>query len=566
MTELLVKNAFVIDPLNGIRGEVMDIAVRDGWIVESVRDGAEVIDAAGCLTLPGGIDSHTHICGTKVNFGRYMMPEDMRAGRTQRRGVMHSTSGYSVPTTYGNSYRYCAMGYTSVLEGAMAPLEARHTHEEFAATPLQDTMANTLFDGNWPVMEAVRDGDVKRAAAIVAWTLAAVKGFAIKLTNPGGSECWGWGKNVHCIREMVPYFGVSPAEIIQTLIRANEMLRLPHSVHLHCNNLGVPGNYTCTIGSMDLAPDLNPDRQSLYLTHVQFHAYGGTSWKDICSKAEPVAYTVNRKPQITIDMGQMMFGKTTTMTADGPMEFNLYRLHHNKWSNHDVELETTSGIIPVYYSRTSVVNCVMWAIGLELALLVKNPWQCLLATDNPNGGPFIKYPEIIALLMSRRYREEELKTLAPGTHSRITLPSLDRELDWHDIAVMTRAGQARALGIRSIGKGHLAPGAEADIAIYPIRVDKTDPSRQYREVIQAFQKTAWTVKRGRPVARDGEILVPGVNKTIWARAKVREELDMGRDPEFARNFDRYYTVRMSNYPVQDVYLQRSLCMESEAQL
>ena len=85
-------------------------------------------------------------------------------------------------------------------------------------------------------------------------------------------------------------------------------------------------------------------------------------------------------------------------------------------------------------------------------------------------------------------------------------------------------------------------------------------------MIQAFQKTAWTVKRGRPVARDGEILVPGVNKTIWARAKVREELDMGRDPEFARNFDRYYTVRMSNYPVQDVYLQRSLCMESEAQL
>jgi len=566
VTELLVKNAYVIDPLNGIRGEVMDIAVRDGWIVESVKDGAEVIDASGLLTLPGGIDSHTHICGTKVNFGRYMMPEDMRAGRTARRGVMHSTSGYSVPTTYGNSYRYCAMGYTSVLEGAMAPLEARHTHEEFAATPLQDTMANTLFDGNWPVMEAVRDRDVKRAAAIVAWTLSAAKGFAIKLTNPGGSEAWGWGRNVQCIRETVPHFGVTPAEIIETLIRANELLRLPHSVHLHCNNLGVPGNYTCTIGSMELAPDLNPDRQSLYLTHVQFHAYGGTSWKDICSKAEPVAHAVNRRPQITIDMGQMMFGKTTTMTADGPMEFNLYRLHHNKWSNHDVELETASGIIPVYYSRTSVVNCVMWAIGLELALLVADPWQCLLATDNPNGGPFIRYPEIIALLMSRRYREEELATLAPGTLSRITLPALDRELDWHDIAVMTRAGQARALGIRSIGKGHLGIGAEADIAVYPLRVDETDPSRQYQDVIRAFRKTAWTVKQGRPVARDGEILVPGVNKTIWAQSRVPAEFDMGKDAEFAKNFDRYYTVRMSNYPVQDLYLQRSLCMESEAQL
>jgi formylmethanofuran dehydrogenase subunit A len=36
---------------------------------ESVSDRAEVIDAQRCLTLPGGIDSHTHVCGTKVNFG-----------------------------------------------------------------------------------------------------------------------------------------------------------------------------------------------------------------------------------------------------------------------------------------------------------------------------------------------------------------------------------------------------------------------------------------------------------------------------------------------------------------
>ncbi|MCJ7795120.1 MAG: amidohydrolase family protein, partial [Methanoregulaceae archaeon] len=172
MTELLIRNACVFDPLNGIRGDVMDIAIRDGRIVESVKNDADVIDAQGFLTLPGGIDSHSHVCGTKVNFGRYMSPEDMRAGRTARRGKMHVTSGYYVPTTYGNSYRYSTMGYTTVLEGAMAPLEARHTHEEFNTTPHQDMLANTLFDGNWSIMEAVHAHDVKRAAAIVAWTLS----------------------------------------------------------------------------------------------------------------------------------------------------------------------------------------------------------------------------------------------------------------------------------------------------------------------------------------------------------------------------------------------------------
>jgi len=566
MNEILIKNACVIDPISGINGEIMDIAVSDGRIVEEVGSGAEVIDAEGFLTLPGGIDSHTHICGTKVNFGRYMSPEDMRAGRTPRRGRMHSTSGYSVPTTYGNSYRYSGMGYTALLEGAMAPLEARHTHEEFAYTPLQDTMANVLFDGNWAIMEAVREKDTKRAAAIVGWTLAAVKGFGVKLTNPGGTEAWGWGKNVSSITDVVPYFEVTPGEIIDTMIRATEMLALPHSVHIHCNNLGLPGNYRTTLDTFDLVPDLNRKRQTLYATHVQFHAYGGTSWSDFCSKAEEITRAVNEKPQIVIDMGQVMFGKTTTMTADGPMEFNLYRLHHNKWSNHDVELETGSGIIPVLYRRKNLVNSIMWAIGLELALLTKNPWQCLLTTDNPNGAPFVRYPEIIGLLMSRKYREAEFATIHPDTEHRVSLPSIERELDWQEIAVMTRAGQARALGIVDIGKGRLAPGAEADIAIYPLKIGEVDPGREYERVIEGFRQTEYTIKRGRIVSRRGECLVWGNNTTIWVKPKISERYDMAQDPAFVEKFDRYYTVRMRNYPVQEEYLKRNLCIETETEL
>ncbi|HOT02847.1 MAG TPA: formylmethanofuran dehydrogenase subunit A [Methanolinea sp.] len=566
MAGILIKNAFVIDPLSGIKGEVMDIAIKNGKIVEEEPPGAEVIDAGGCLTLPGGIDSHSHVCGTKVNFGRYMSPEDMRAGRTARKGVMHVTSGYSVPTTFGNSYRYSTMGYTTILEGAMAPLEARHTHEEFNATPHQDMLANTLFDGNWSIMEAVREKDIARAAAVVAWVLAAAKGFAIKLTNPGGTEAWGWGEDVQSIHDPVPRFGVTPAEIISTMIRANEILNLPHSVHLHCNNLGVPGNYQTTLDTIDLAPDLNSKRQSLYLTHVQFHSYGGSTWRDICSKSEDITRAVNNRPQVVMDMGQIMFGRTTTMTADGPMEFKLYMLHHNKWSNHDVELETGSGIIPVYYGRKSLVNCVMWSIGLELALLTRNPWQCLLSTDSPNGAPFVKYPEIIALLMSRRFRENERRMIDPRTEHFVPLFAIERELDWYEIAVMTRAAQAKALGITCIGKGYMAPGAEADVAIFPIMPDKVDPSVDFQQVMAGFSRTRYTIKRGRVVARDGEVVVEGANSTIWTKAHVPDAYDMSLDPEFQKKFEQYYTVRMSNYPVQDVYLPRGVRIDTEAQL
>ena len=496
-----------------------------------------------------------------------MSPEDMRAGRAPRRKGMRAVSGYSIPTTYGNSYRYALMGYTTLTEGAMAPLEARHTHEEFKHTPLQDGLILTLFDGDWGVMRAVASGDIKRAAALIAWRLDAVKGYGVKLTNPLGAEMWSWGKNVECIRKPIPDFDLSPAEYIKGVIEANEMLGLPHSVHLHCNNLGKPGNYTCTIGTMGLVPDLNPKRQTAYLTHVQFHAYGGTGWNDFCSKSEPVSNMVNLRPQVTIDMGQVMFGRTTTMTADGPMEFNLYRLHQDKWSNHDVELETASGVIPVIYRRKNLVNSIMWSIGLELALLVKNPWQCLLTTDNPNGAPFVKYPEIIGLLMSKEYRDREFATVHAKTASRVVLPALDRELTFEEIAVMTRAGQARALGLIERGKGHLGPGAEADIAVYPIKPEKIDPSRQYAEIIRSFAQTKYTMKLGVMISKDDQILADNQNRTFWCSPQVPKEYDMSKDPELIRTFDRYYTIRMENYTVdEDYYLTKSMKIETETML
>lgn len=562
MREILIKNAFVIDPVQGIHGDIMDIPIREGRIVDKVSGNCEVIDAGGNLTLPGGIDSHTHVCGTKVNFGRYMSPEDMRAGRTPRRGAMYPTSGYTVPTTYGNSYRYSRMGYTTLLEGAMAPLEARHTHEEFAATPMQDMLANTLFDGNWSLFEAVADKDIRQAAAVIGWTLSAVRGFGIKLTNPGGTEAWGFGDDLSSIDETVPNWDITPRDIIDTTINACEFLHLPHSVHLHCNNLGMPGNYRTTLQTIDIPSDLNPDRQTLYLTHVQFHSYGGSTWSDICSEAGKVASSVNAKPQIVIDMGQVMFGRTMTMTADGPMEFRLYTLHHNKWSNHDVELETGSGVIPVYYSRKSAVNSIMWAIGLELALLVKNPWQCMLTTDNPNGAPFVKYPEIIGLLMSNKYREKEIGQVHRLTTERTSLGTIDRELSFEEIAVMTRAGQAKALGIIDQGKGHLKEGALADIAIYPVKPDQTDPSLQYEEVIGAFQQTLYTLKDGIVVSRDGEIIRGVPNRTFWVKADLPGDMDVMKNPRFVEKFSRYYSVDLENYMVQDEYVERGVVMNT----
>ncbi|MFW9952293.1 MAG: amidohydrolase family protein, partial [Candidatus Thorarchaeota archaeon] len=76
MSDLIIKNGLVYDPLNNLDGEKKDIFIKDGVIVSKVNGDAKVINAAGMVVMPGGVDIHSHIAGAKVNTGRQMRPED----------------------------------------------------------------------------------------------------------------------------------------------------------------------------------------------------------------------------------------------------------------------------------------------------------------------------------------------------------------------------------------------------------------------------------------------------------------------------------------------------------
>ncbi len=553
--ELLIKNAAVFDPKNGIKGDRTDICVKDGKIVNRVGSSAKVIDAGGRLVMPGGVDAHSHIAGAKVNVGRLMRPEDTRIGVKPRTKLTRPCTGYTVPNVYAMGYRYAQMGYTTVFEAAQAIMKARHTHEELEEIPIIDKGALTLFGSNWPTMDFVREKNMDKLAAYVAWGLLASRGFGVKVVNPGGGEMWGYGKNVTGLDDVVPNFDVTPKDIIVSLMKANEMLGLPHSVHLHCNNLGKPGNYKTTLASMELANQVKAsrDRQVLHVTHVTFNAWGGTNWGDFESKADEIASYVNSSENITIDMGQLIWGSATTMTADGPVQYANAKLLHAKWGNGDVELEDASGVVPIFYVKQISVHAIMWAIGLELALLTKDPYKVLLTTDHPNGGPFVNYPEVIALLMSNKKRQEEIKTLHEAVHKRTRIPGIDRELDFNDIAIMTRAGSAKVLGLLET-KGHLGAGADADIAIYDIKPDQIDPSVEHAKVKSAFSSAAYTIKGGEIVVKDGEITATPMGRTYWVDASVPQEHTEVMMKDIRNKFKNYYSIGLANYMVQDAYL------------
>lgn len=541
MPLLKISNGTIYDPANGIDGDVRDLWIRDDKIIEAPTDSDahpdKTIDATGLVIMPGGVDMHSHIAGPKVNVARKMRPEDKRkAPPVRRTALTRSGTTGSVPSTFATGYLYAGLGYTTAFDAAIPPLGARHAHEEFHDTPLIDKGFLVLFGNNHYAMRQIAAHEHEKLRAYAAWLLSSAKGFGMKLVNPGGVEVWkGGGGNVNGIDSPVEMFDVTPRQIITALAQTAIDLGLPHPVHIHCNNLGLPGNWATTLATMEAL-----EGRRSHLTHIQFHSYGGgpDDQGTFCSHVPQLADYVNAHDNLTVDVGQVLFGETTSMTGDGPLGYYLHKVLGRKWFNGDTEMEAGCGIVPITYKDKSFVHALQWAIGLEWYLLVKDPWHVVMSTDHPNGGSFLAYPEIIQLLMDRNYRQEALKRVHPRVLERCSLKDLDREYTLNEIAIITRAGPARILGLKN--KGHLGPGADADITIYTPSLDRK----------AMFELPRMVIKAGQVVVEQGEIRQELYGKTLH----VTPGYDEGVLPDIKHWFEQYYTIQFANYPVDASYM------------
>jgi len=528
-----LQSGTVYDPTNGIDGEVRDLYIRAGRIIEAPVSGDEkctVYDLRGKVVMSGGIDIHTHIGGGKVNIARTLLPEFCRENPSERHGLLRSGCSHATPTTLLTGYRYAEMGYTAAFEPAVLPINARQSHMEMADTLLLDTGGYAILGNDDFLLRMLSDGaDQEAINDYVAWTLHATQCVGIKAVNPGGINAFKFNQRKLDVDERNPYYEVTPRQIVQRLSRALHELGVPHPLHIHASNLGVPGNYRTTLETMAAAEGL-----PLHITHVQFHSYGTEGDRGFSSAAAEIAEAVNRNQNISVDIGQIMFGQTVTISADTMHQHANHRhAHPRKWICTDIECEAGCGVVPFRYRDQNFVNAMQWAIGLELFLMIDDPWRVFLTTDHPNGAPFTSYPHLIRLLMDHSFREDQLKRIHPDVAAHSRLAGLRRDYSLYEIAIMTRSGPARILGLQD--RGHLAPGAWADIAVYD---DLSD-----REAM--FGRPAYVFKDGELVVRHGEVcgLVPGRTHA------VRPEFDRGIEKHLKSYFDRYHTVSLDNFKI-----------------
>ena len=533
-SRLRIEGGAVHDPANGIDGEIRDVCIEGGRIVASLPPGAPTIDARGMIVMPGGVDIHSHFASSSCNHARRLSPEERAAdplpAPALSDGASRSGTGGTVPTTFCTGYRYAGLGYTTVFDAAVAPIMARHSHAELEDTPCVDGGIFVLMGNDEYLLRQVAAGERERARDYAAWLIGATGGYAIKIVNPGGIEAWKSGqRNLNDLDQPLATKGITPRAILETLADAANSLELPHPVHIHCNNLGVPGNAAVTLATMRALSG-----RRAHFTHLQFHAYGGPAWT---SGAVPVIEYVNSHAEVSVDVGQVMFGPATTITADGPVEYLLHKSTGRKWVNVDIELETGCGIVPMMYKDKAAVSALQWAIGLELFLLSRDPWRVVLSTDHPNGGSFLSYPALIQLLMDQGVRSERLKQVNPKLLAGSALADgIIREYTLNEIAIVTRAGPARLLGL--LHKGHLGPGADADVTVYAKDSD----------IAKMFATPRYVIKGGTLVVEEGQLRRAPAGR----RLHIRPGYDEALLPDLRRYFDAYSTVSFENYPVQGI--------------
>jgi formylmethanofuran dehydrogenase subunit A len=529
---LRITGGRVYDPANGVAGEVRDVCLRDGKVVADLPADAARIDARGMVVMPGGVDIHAHIAGPKVNAARRLAPEEHRADVHERTAVMRSGTGGTVPSTFVTGYRYALLGYTTVVEAAAPPIAARHVLSELRDTPMIDALFLILLGNNVALFDLIRR-DPARVRDAIAWWLEATGGYGVKLVNPGGVE--RWKRRLGSVTSLDDdVAGLTPRRVIDVIATAVHELGLPHPVHVHCNDLGVPGNWRTTLDTLSTM-----EGRRAHLAHLQFHAYGGRPGGRMRSRAPDIAEYLGAHPEFSADVGQVMFGDAMTMTADAPVSERLRDVTGGKWVNADTEVETGCGIVPFTYREKNYVHALQWGIGLELFLLSRDPWRLVLSTDHPNGGSFLSYPRLIRLLMDRDFRNEQLRRANRRAIQRtVLLDDLDREYTLEEIAIVTRAGPARLLGLRD--KGHLGAGADADVTIYDERADREE----------MFATPRYVIKAGRVVVREGEL----VEALAGDLLRVAVSHDPAVEDVLRDRFEERYTVQFESYPVQEPWL------------
>ena len=541
MDKLIIRNGTVFDPINNIKGEIKDILIESGKIVEKFSSQKDIkeIDGKGKTVIPSAIDIHTHVASQQVNWARLL--------GTNHNKFKEVWEGLTLKNIARN---YLSMGYTFIVEANVFPSLAKQTIFNFKQLPVLDKAMLLNVSNLWPLELEFQRGKIDEMAIFLSDLLSMTYGFGFKVYNPFENESWNFRELREDISQTGRLYNFSPLDVYENLVKCVERLGLPHSVHVHIEGyeteLGKNNLFTVLekVSSLNLKPKQNTASkikrdQIFHIAHANTYSNDGDNKKLINFLNQNQHFDVDLafigfnqiNPQITSDRRLI-----NSMLTDDILE-NPYKLISSA-----IEFEGDSFVSMRNFNKNNYHDCTLWANALDLALNVKNKYQVSFSLNFPNYAHLTDIPEIITWLVSTEARNEFMKGMNQEFIKSTSIQDNGKVLSFYDIVSITRSSPAKSLGLGSI-KGNLGIEADGDLNILDIDINETDLSKDHQHLKKGLSDIEYVIKSGNVVKKEDTLILQHPGSIFWFDSKIEvegKEFIIGKKKDFYQKYSSMF--------------------------
>jgi dihydropyrimidinase len=466
--KVLIRNGTLITPEGELRGDLLIAEEQIGEIRPSLAsEGADqIVDATGCMVLPGVIDPHTHI---QLDTGIYKTPDNWDVGtRTAACGGVTTVIDFA--TQFAGQDVRQALAIRQMEIGGLAQIDYG-LHMMLTVLPESDTgldgwMADLRAAGvnSVKVYTTYRPNYYEDDAALVRVLRSAAQHDVLVMVHCENDALVSaaTAELVRTGRTTLAYHGrARPA--LSEVEAANRVLFLADAVG---------GTH---VGAQGLVPLHKP---RVYIVH--------------CS----VSGTVDQVIQATA-RGQDVIAETTPQYL--LLDETVYAGEHPERGIMQPPLRAPAEKARIWAQVSSGAISTIGTDHCDYTIVQKREHSEF--TKTPGGIP-------------------GMETMLPLL---VTHGVMQGRISWSRLAELTSASPARIFGLQR--KGVLSPGCDADVLIYDPNVEGHIRAERLHNLAGYTPYEGWPVRgavrdvfcRGRRLVRDGEFLpAPGWGQFVAA--------------------------------------------------
>jgi len=547
MDKIIIKNGLVFDPINNIDGEIKDILIESGKIIEKFSNEKDIkeINAKGKTVIPSAIDIHSHVASQQVNWARLL-----GVNNDKFKEIWHGLTLKNI------ARNYISNGYTFILEANVFPSLAKQTVFNFKQLPVLDKAMLLNISNLWPLELEFQRGKIDEMAIFLSDLLSKTYGFGFKVYNPFENEAWNLRELRDSVSQTGRLYNFSALDVYENVVKCVETIGLPHSAHAHIEGYEKQVGKDNLITVLEKIKSLNLDASQKTDSHIKrnqiFHVAHANSY-NYDNDNENLINFLNENQNFDVDLAFVGFNKINPLiTSDrgliNSMLTNNILENPHKLICSAVEFEGDSFVSMRSFDKGTYQDCILWANALDLALNTKNKLQVSLTLNFPNYANVNDIPDIATWLVSKEARENFMKDMNNQFIKNNSLQDNEKVLSFSEFVTITRVSPAKSLGLGNI-KGNLGKGADGDINILDLDINEIDISKNYQNLKKALSNIEYVIKSGKIVKKEEDINLNHQGSIFWSSGKIEiegKEFILAKKKEF---YQKYSSMFYDSYKI-----------------